>query len=70
MATLTESVERPAAPMRTETFRLSRPSIVGPDVPQAPFPIVLSGSVQHGFGRGSKDLGCPTGALRAPSSVR
>jgi len=44
-----------------EYFRTSRPDIVGPDVPDAPFPIKLSGPVQHGFGRGSKDLGCPTG---------
>jgi riboflavin kinase len=35
--------------------------IVGPSAPQTPYPIFLSGSVQHGFGRGSKDLGCPTG---------
>jgi riboflavin kinase len=46
-----------------ETFRTSRPTIVGPDVPDKPFPIQLSGPVQHGFGRGSKDLGCPTGML-------
>jgi hypothetical protein len=44
-----------------ESFRTSRPDIVGPDVPDVPFPIKLSGPVQHGFGRGSKDLGCPTG---------
>ena len=46
-----------------ETFRTSRPDIVGPDIPDNPFPIQLSGPVQHGFGRGSKDLGCPTGML-------
>jgi len=46
-----------------ETFRTSRPTIVGPDVPDKPFPIQLSGPVQHGFGRGSKDLGCPTANL-------
>jgi riboflavin kinase len=46
-----------------EYFRTSRPDIVGPDVPDAPFPIKLSGPVQHGFGRGSKDLGCPTANL-------
>jgi riboflavin kinase len=44
-----------------ESFRTTRPDIVGPDVPDVPFPIKLSGPVQHGFGRGSKDLGCPTG---------
>ncbi|OJA12726.1 hypothetical protein AZE42_05801 [Rhizopogon vesiculosus] len=46
-----------------QTFRTSRPDIVGPDVPDKPFPIKLSGPVQHGFGRGSKDLGCPTANL-------
>lgn len=53
--------ERPAAPLRTETFRRNRPEIVGPDEPEAPFPIYLLGTVQKGFGRGGKDLGCPTG---------
>ncbi|TFY65113.1 hypothetical protein EVJ58_g2171 [Rhodofomes roseus] len=53
--------ERPTAPMRTETFRQTRPDIAGPDAPELPFPIVLSGTVQYGFGRGGKDLGCPTG---------
>jgi len=55
--------ERPAAPWRTETFRQSRPDIAGPDAPEPPFPIVLSGVVQRGFGRGGKDLGCPTANL-------
>ena len=58
--------QRPVAPMRTETFRRTRPDIAGPDVPEPPFPIILSGKVQHGFGRGGKDLGCPTGE---PSSL-
>ncbi|KII95878.1 hypothetical protein PLICRDRAFT_34828 [Plicaturopsis crispa FD-325 SS-3] len=55
--------ERPTAPIRTETFRSARPDIVGPDVPEPPFPITLSGPVQRGFGRGGKDLGCPTANL-------
>ncbi|PCH41370.1 riboflavin kinase [Wolfiporia cocos MD-104 SS10] len=55
--------DRPAAPLRTETFRRDRPDIVGPDVPEPPFPIKLAGVVQHGFGRGGKDLGCPTANL-------
>jgi riboflavin kinase len=53
--------DRPAAPLRTDTFRKQRPSIVGSDAPESPFPIELSGDVQRGFGRGGKDLGCPTG---------
>lgn len=53
--------ERPAARVGTESHRASRPEIVGPEVPQKPFPILLSGAVQRGFGRGGKDLGCPTG---------
>ncbi|KAF5331553.1 hypothetical protein D9611_007627 [Ephemerocybe angulata] len=51
---------RPAPVLRTETFRAGRPSIVGPDAPESPFPIFLAGKVQYGFGRGGKDLGCPT----------
>ena len=38
-----------------------RPMIVGPDAPESPYPIALTGAVQRGFGRGGKDLGCPTG---------
>ncbi|KAF9040627.1 riboflavin kinase [Panaeolus papilionaceus] len=41
----------------------SRPEIVGPDLPESPFPIALVGPVQKGFGRGGKDLGCPTANL-------
>ncbi|KAF7301477.1 Flavokinase domain-containing protein [Mycena indigotica] len=55
--------QRPEAPQQTSQFRLSRPQIVGPDAPESPFPILLSGPVQKGFGRGSKDLGCPTANL-------
>ncbi|EIW61873.1 riboflavin kinase [Trametes versicolor FP-101664 SS1] len=55
--------DRAAAPVRTESFRETRPQIVGPEVPQKPFPIHLSGVVQRGFGRGGKDLGCPTANL-------
>ncbi|KAH0840114.1 riboflavin kinase [Lanmaoa asiatica] len=47
--------------VQTNSFRISRPNIVGPDTPEDPYPIQLEGTVQHGFGRGSKDLGCPTG---------
>lgn len=56
--------EPPQAPLRTESFRKARPEIVGPESPEAPFPIYMSGAVQKGFGRGGKDLGCPTGMLR------
>jgi len=55
--------ERPAAPLRTDTFRAGRPEIVGPEIPESPFPIALAGQVQRGFGRGGKDLGCPTANL-------
>ena len=53
--------ERPSAPLAASAFRKERPQIVGPETPEPPFPIYLSGAVQHGFGRGGKDLGCPTG---------
>jgi len=59
---ISELPSRPAAPVQTESFRQSRPEIAGEDFgPSAPFPVHLVGNVQHGFGRGGKDLGCPTG---------
>ncbi|KAF8164999.1 hypothetical protein B0H34DRAFT_218841 [Crassisporium funariophilum] len=48
---------------RVNSGRSIRPHIVGPDTPEPPFPIALAGPVQHGFGRGAKDLGCPTANL-------
>lgn len=47
--------------MSTMATKLERPSITGPETPVLPFPIRLAGVVQKGFGRGSKELGCPTG---------
>ncbi|EJF62909.1 riboflavin kinase [Dichomitus squalens LYAD-421 SS1] len=61
--------ERPAVLNGTEAYRATRPDIVGPDVPQKPFPILMSGAVQRGFGRGGKDLGCPTANLPDESIV-
>jgi riboflavin kinase len=52
--------EIPPAALKTD-LRASRPEIVGPDAPAEPYPIQLVGCVQKGFGRGGKDLGCPTG---------
>ena len=46
---------------QTPSYRAARPDIVGAEIPENPFPIYLSGKVQKGFGRGGKDLGCPTG---------
>ncbi|CDR49817.1 hypothetical protein NBRC10512_002501 [Rhodotorula toruloides] len=41
-----------------------RELVAGPhDGPQPPFPVYLDGWVTRGFGRGSKDLGCPTANL-------
>lgn len=59
-----ENTKRPTAPFQTESFRQARPEIVGPEEPEPPFPINLAGLVQKGFGRGGKDLGCPTGTVR------
>lgn len=53
--------QRPGAPMQTESFRKERPTIVGDEAPEPPFPIKMSGEVQHGFKRGSRELGCHTG---------
>lgn len=44
--------------------RDNRPSIVGPDVPEAPYPMLLEGQVTKGFGRGARFLGIPTGRSR------
>ncbi|KAF9008721.1 riboflavin kinase [Cyathus striatus] len=55
--------DRPPAPFHSQVFRTDRPDIAGPDVPEPPFPIPLAGPVQRGFGRGGKDLGCPTANL-------
>jgi len=54
---------RAEAPLRTDTFRKQRPDIVGDESPAPPYPIFLAGTVQKGFGRGSKELGCPTANL-------
>ena len=56
-----EETQPPPAVLRTDTFRKTRPSIVGGETPEPPYPIVLSGAVQRGFGRGGRDLGCHTG---------
>ena len=37
-----------------------RPLVVGPDAPEPPFPIAVSGPIVKGFGRGSAELGIPT----------
>lgn len=39
----------------------NRELVVGPEVPQEPYPLKLTGTVVKGFGRGSKELGIPTG---------
>jgi hypothetical protein len=38
-----------------------RPLLVGPETPSKPFPFALQGTVVKGYGRGSKQLGIPTG---------
>lgn len=38
-----------------------RPEIVGSDTVEGPYPVYLTGEVVIGFGRGSKQLGIPTG---------
>jgi Riboflavin kinase len=44
-------------------IRPERPLIVGPSDPEAPFPVTLEGTVVKGYGRGSRELGIPTGRL-------
>ncbi|KAG8694476.1 riboflavin kinase [Ceratobasidium sp. 395] len=62
-AELIRSPVRPHAPLQTDSFRSSRPAIVGPDEPAPPFPVVMRGAVQRGFGRGGRELGCLTANL-------
>lgn len=48
----------------SKSYRSSRPLVIGDDSgPNEPFPIRLAGTVHRGFGRGGKDLNCPTGWL-------
>jgi riboflavin kinase len=47
----------------SNTLNPDRPLIVGAEIPQAPYPISVSGRVVKGFGRGSKELGIPTGKV-------
>lgn len=50
--------------MNTNTaINPDRPLIVGSENLEAPYPISVSGTVVKGFGRGSKELGIPTGKL-------
>ena len=51
---------RPPTPVQHNP-QLTRPLICGPDEVESPYPVYMKGPVQHGFKRGSKDLGCPTG---------
>jgi len=54
----------PPTPMQHDP-RVDRPSICGADEVEPPYPIYMKGPVQHGFKRGSKDLGCPTGTFES-----
>ncbi|TRM68321.1 hypothetical protein BD626DRAFT_534414 [Schizophyllum amplum] len=63
-AQLQASPSLPAAQVSTETFRSSRAKVLGSEAgPEGYFPIHIKGPVQRGFGRGGKDLGCPTANL-------
>ncbi|KAJ2384143.1 riboflavin kinase, partial [Coemansia sp. RSA 2603] len=46
-----------------QTEKQQRPHIVGPSELESPFPILVSGAVVKGFGRGGKQLGIPTANL-------
>lgn len=46
--------------------RSNRPTIVGADEPEAPYPLRLEGTVTKGFGRGARYLGIPTGISCLP----
>ncbi|KAM0786994.1 hypothetical protein ACM66B_002412 [Microbotryomycetes sp. NB124-2] len=60
---------RPTTPLQHDPTR-QRPAVTGSDDrPDEPFPVYLQGWVTRGFGRGSKDLGCPTANLPDSSIV-
>lgn len=62
----TKSPPPPQAEM-APISRQTRPMIVGGDEPEPPYPIHLEGNVTHGFGRGARFLGIPTG--KSPAST-
>jgi riboflavin kinase len=51
-------------------IRAERPLIVGPSEPHAPFPVIIEGTVIKGYGRGSKELGIPTGKFVSKASCQ
>ncbi|PWN21462.1 riboflavin kinase [Microstroma glucosiphilum] len=64
-SSISTAADAPPAALQAPTDRSSRPQVIGDAQagPSAPFPIYLSGVVQRGFGRGGKELGCPTANL-------
>lgn len=44
----------------SNSSRSQRPQIVGPEIPQTPYPLFADTTIIAGFGRGSSDLGIPT----------
>jgi riboflavin kinase len=58
-----ELIETTHTPLYTQ-MSTTRPPLIGPDTgPEPPFPLLMSGKVLTGFGRGSKELGIPTANL-------
>ncbi|KAB5542988.1 hypothetical protein GE09DRAFT_1134160 [Coniochaeta sp. 2T2.1] len=58
-----EIIETTHTPLYTQ-MSASRPPFIGLEQgPEPPFPLLMSGPVQSGFGRGSSDLGIPTANL-------
>lgn len=62
-----DSPTQQPSPAAFAKARATRPEICGSYAPERPYPIYLRGLVERGFGRGGKDLGCPTANL--PSKV-
>lgn len=64
-SSVSASADAPPAALQAPTDRSARPQVIGDGHagPSSPFPIYLSGVVQRGFGRGGKELGCPTANL-------
>ena len=61
-------ISTPPIPLNHDP-RSHRPTICGPEEVDSPYPIYMKGEVQHGFKRGSKELGCPTGSFNLYGDV-
>jgi len=62
---------RAPSPVHAPVTDKPRNLVCGPDEElESPYPVYMQGEVIRGFGRGSKELGCPTGqSIEAISQI-